>query len=101
MILRYERSGGFTGMRVETTIDTDSMPADEVAELTGLVEGAGFFDLPATISSEGGADGFVHVLTVESAGRRHTVEASGTEIPERLNELLGSLGNRARRSRGS
>lgn len=99
MIVRYQRSGGFTGMQVETTVDVESLPATEREELVGLVESAGFFDLPAAVTSTGGADEFVHIVTVESAQGTHTVEVTGAEVSDPLSQLLGLLGRIARRPR--
>jgi hypothetical protein len=100
MILRYERSGGFTGMRIAVEVDTSTLSSDERAEVSGLVNAADFFEMPARIAAPGGADDFVHVLTVESEGRRHTVEASGPGTPQALDALLRTMGRLARTSGG-
>jgi hypothetical protein len=98
MRINFERSGGFVGMRITATIDTESLPADEAAELRQLVESAGFFDLPPTISSTTGADQFTYVLTVESESRQHRVEVKDGGVPPSLRPLLQRLTSLARRS---
>jgi hypothetical protein len=97
MRINFERSGGFAGMRVTATIDTDSLPADEAAELLQLVESAGFFDLPTTIPSTVGADQFTYQLTVQSESRQHRVEVREGGVPPSLRPLLQRLTSLARR----
>ncbi|MBM4422444.1 MAG: hypothetical protein FJ030_03500 [Chloroflexi bacterium] len=97
MKISFERAGGFAGMRVAHTVDTDSLSADDARELHQLVEAACFFDLPAVIqSSAPGGDQFQYKLTVEAGGRTHTVEAGDAAAPETLQPLLLRLTRLAR-----
>jgi hypothetical protein len=96
MILRYERSGGFTGMRVAVDIDTATLSSDERTEVAGHDDAADFYEMPDRIAPPGGADDLVHVLTIESEGRQHTVEASGPGTPQALDALLKTMGRLAR-----
>ncbi|HEX6305061.1 MAG TPA: protealysin inhibitor emfourin [Anaerolineales bacterium] len=99
MRIQFERSGGFAGLLVQTTVDTDSRPPPEADKLVNLVEEANFFDLPAQITSPSpGADQFQYKVTVEEGDQRHTVEISEPAAPDALRPLLRELTLRARSS---
>jgi hypothetical protein len=92
MILRMERSGGFTAIPLRTVIDSEQLSTEESRNLHHLVEVSGFFSLPPTIlSPAGGADRFRYQLTVEDAGRSHTVEVGESAAPENLQALIRQL----------
>ena len=101
MKIKFERSGGFAGMITRVNIDADSLPDAERQALTTLVENAGFFALPATItdSTSSGADRFNYRITIESDGRTHTVETTDGAAPASLVPLLDWLSGAARRAR--
>jgi hypothetical protein len=102
MIIHYERTGGFAGMRMEATIDTEKLPPAEAQILENELASADFFNLPAKTSSPGpGADRFTYRITVESGDRSHTVEAGEASAPERLLPLIERLNDLARSARGS
>ncbi len=102
MRIQFERSGGFAGMRLTATIDTDALAPDEARELQALIEAARFFDLPAVIASPTpGADQFQYRLNVETAERRHTVEVGDAAAPDTLQPLLRKLTTLARSARGA
>ncbi len=98
MRITFERSGGFAGMRFTASLDTDSMPAEQANALKQLVASSGFFNLPATIPSTGGADQFTYTVTINDQGRQHTVVAKDGSIPPGLQPLLQQLTSLARRS---
>jgi hypothetical protein len=101
MRIQFERSGGFAGMRMGTTVDTHSLSAEKAQNLQDLVEAANFFGLPATIQSSGeGADRFQYNITVESEGKSHTVEVGESAVPESLRPLLNQLTTLARSGPG-
>lgn len=103
MRISFERSGGLAGMRLTAAIDSDTLTEAEASELKRLVDQAGFFDLSAGPGPAGpggsGADQFVYRVTVETAGRRHTVETTDAAAPPALQPLLAWLNQAARRSR--
>jgi hypothetical protein len=96
MRIEFQRSGGFAGLRLATTVDTDKLPADEADELKRLVDAADFFHLPATLKATRGADQFTYRLTVEAGDRQHTLEVSESAAPESLRPLLQRLAALAR-----
>lgn len=102
MRIHFERSGGFTGMRLGTTVDTGSLPAEKAQNLHDLVEAANFFSLPASLQSPGGgADRFQYHISVEREDDSHTVEVSESAVPESLWPLLNQLMTMARSGPGA
>lgn len=99
--VQWERTGGFAGMRMATTMDTRSLPDEKADELRALVEAAGFFELPETIDGPdtGGADRFRYTISVETDGQRHTVHTGEAAAPPALRSLIQWLTNDARKGR--
>jgi hypothetical protein len=92
MRIQFQRSGGFTGMRVEATIDTASLDPAKAEKVHMLVNSAGFFDLPERLhTSLKGVDELQYVITAEEEGRRHTVYTSDGAAPASLRPLLREL----------
>ena len=92
MRILFERSGGFSGRRIQGSLDSSMLPDSEARRLTQLVEQSGFFELPAILeSTQPGADRFSYRVTVESEQGRHTVEASEAAVPGSMRPLLDYL----------
>lgn len=97
MHVEFERSGGFAGLRLRATVDTESLPAEEARELEEMVEAADLFNLPPAIATPTpGADRFNYKLTVTDEGRQHAVEVSEPSVPTKLQPLLQRLAKIAR-----
>ena len=100
MRIDYERTGGFAGMRLATTIDTTTLPADQAGTLHSLIDEAHFFDLPAKIPAPPNvADQFNYRVTVEAQSKKHTVDVSETSASPALQALLQQLTLLARSTR--
>jgi hypothetical protein len=102
MIVRFTRSGGFSGIRLTSQVDTASLPPDQADAVRRMVEGADFRNLPETTTAPAtrGADRFEYVVTVEEEGRQHTVRTTDAAVPDALRPLLDYL-TKAARARGS
>ena len=102
MRIHFERSGGFAGMRMTTTVNTESLSPEEARDLHEMVDAARFYELPTAITTPTpGADRFHYKLTVETEGRQHTVDVGEAAVPEALRSLLQQLTALARSSRAS
>ncbi|MBI2858981.1 MAG: hypothetical protein HYX90_07875 [Chloroflexi bacterium] len=102
MRIYFERTGGVTGIRLLSSIDTDLLPPKEAQELADMIAAARFFDLPAVIASPAtGADQFHYVVTVESGDRRHSVKAGDAAVPSDLRPLLRRLAVLAQSARAA
>jgi len=107
MRVYFERSGGFGGMRLTAELDTDQLQAiygatrvqralspEEALHLEKLIGSSSFFALLARTSSAArGADRFQYVITVENAGKRHSVQMTDEAAPAALGALTSSLRN--------
>src|SRR5262249_5561649 len=89
MRIQFARTGGFAGMPLSVLIDLDTLPAAESQRLRDLIDSAGFFALPAVMTtSVPGGDRFQYTLTIETPERRHTVEIHEAAAPPPLRPLL-------------
>ena len=100
MRIYFERSGGFAGMLLTTSVDTDALSEEEAIFFQSNVEESRFFDLPERLGTPGmGADRFHYHLGVETQERRHTVDFGETATPEALAPLIERLTALARSPR--
>ncbi|MDR3590668.1 MAG: hypothetical protein P4N41_13530 [Negativicutes bacterium] len=89
MKIQLERSGGFTAIPLQSSIDTDLLEPEESKNLIAMVESAGFFDLPDRIPpSNVGADRFSYKLTIADKARSHAIEFNEADVPESLSSLI-------------
>ena len=97
MRMSVERSGGFAGINQSNSVSTDQMPAGEVEKLVGLVEAAGFFELPSVIgSTEPGGDRFQYKISVEGERGTHTVQVDEAAVPPSLQPVLNWMKSHTR-----
>jgi|ERR1700694_1326632 len=89
MRIDFERSGGFTGIPLRHSINTEELPAGEQEKLAELIQAARFFDLPAVIRSTGpGADRFQYKISLDADEGKHTVEIDEAAVPSQLQPLI-------------
>jgi len=92
MRIIFERTGGFTGRKIQGLLDSSTLPPPKARKLEKLLEQSRFFELPTLLSSpEPGADRFSYRVTVETDKCRHTVETGDAAIPPALRSLLDFL----------
>jgi hypothetical protein len=98
--ITFERSGGFAGITISTTVNTDDLSISEADELRRLIEEADFFNQPAVIAPhEPHPDRFQYEVTVQDDGRLHTIMVSEEVMPENLRPLIRWLSEAARKGR--
>lgn len=93
MKIEFVRSGGFAGLRLGVTVDTETVDSAQASRLETLVHQAAFFDLPGQdgISSPM-PDRFEYRVRITSAMRgTHAIVVYETAVPERLRPLLDHL----------
>jgi Emfourin len=101
-MMRYQfaRTGGFAGMHLATTIDSDALPAQEAQALQQELAAARFFSLPNQIKEQGGgADRFQYEITVDDGKQQHSVVVSEGAVPDTLQPLVQHLERLARTRR--
>ena len=92
MRISVERTGGFTGIKLEGALDSATLPLSQARLLKQLLKKSGFFDLPPVLESNApGADRFSYKVTVETEDGKHTIEAGEGAIPGSMRPFLDFL----------
>jgi hypothetical protein len=104
MRIEFRQEGGFAhllGLSKPIVVDTTQMPDQQARELERLVETACFFELPpqAWALPRGVADVRRYTVTIEHAGRRHTVQLTDLVDDPALQALLDQLRGMAHEQR--
>jgi len=100
MRIEFERTGGFAGMRLSTSVDVADLSPRDQEMLESAVESADFFQLPRQMNSAApGADRFQYHLVIEREGNCHEVEVGEAVIPDSLRPLIEHLSMLARTGR--
>lgn len=101
MQIHFERTGGFVGIHLTTTISSDVLSPEEARRLQQMIDAANFFALPAVLTAKTpGADRFRYRLTVTTQDRQHTVEIGEGAVPAALRPLLDWLTTVAKTRKG-
>jgi len=99
MKIKFERSGGITGITTNFSADTSLFSPTESDQIHQLINEAGFFDLPAQSAPppKGAADYFEYVITVEKEGRQaYTIKTTDITMPPTLKPLINFLTTKQR-----
>ena len=95
--IKFERTGGFAGIRIAADLDLKDLSDEQVHTLMGLLEEVGFSKLPEHLQiSPPMPDEFTYSITVESEEWHHTVTTADSSASERLQDLLEILTRLAR-----
>jgi hypothetical protein len=82
MKILFERTEGFSGRKLQGTLDSSDLPPNQVHQLKELLKKSRFFELSAELClSSHDADQLNYSVTVENENGRQTVEASDGKIP--------------------
>jgi hypothetical protein len=96
--IKYERTGGFTGMRFHADFKPDDLPEDQSRPLLDLLDRMDFIDLPEDLTGNATyPDQFTYTITVETTRTEHTVILGDASAPDDMRELLTMLDQIARR----
>jgi len=95
--IKFERTGGFAGIRLAADIELDELPEHQVHQILELLDELDFDELPEQLTDNRQvADGFTYSVTVVSETRQHTVTTSETAAPEKMNSMFEILTQIAR-----
>jgi len=95
--IKFERTGGFAGMRIAADIEPDDLPDEQARSLLELLDDMDFNELPEHMASKPGADQFTYSITVKTTKWEHTVVTGDMSAPEKMQELLEQLNQLARK----
>ena len=104
MRIEFQTEGGlayFPGLSRPVSINTDTLPQEEAADLARQVQAARFFDLPVQPrpTRRGAADYRQYTITVEEGGRQHTVQLADPITDPALQALVQTLQSKVRAQR--
>jgi len=95
--IKFERTGGFAGMRIAADVRLDDLPDEQAHTLSELLDDLDFGELPEQMMNEDGMpDQFTYTITVETKKWEHTVVTGDVSAPEKMQELLQLLNRLAR-----
>lgn len=101
--IKFERTGGFAGIRLAAKIEMDELPEDQKKEITELLDEMDFEELPEKLAGRMPIpDEFVYSIIVESGEREYKVMAGESALPndmQPLIELLESIAKRQMRKK--
>jgi hypothetical protein len=95
--IKFERTGGFAGMRIATDLKLDELPDEQAHTISELLDDLDFGELPEQMmNDEGMPDQFTYTITVETKKWEHTVVTGDVSAPEKMQELLQLLNRLSR-----
>jgi len=95
--IKFERTGGFAGIRFAADIELDKISKDQAQQILTLLDGMDFDKLPEQIlGSQQVADGFNYSITVVTEKSQHTVTTTDMAAPQKMKPLLDLLTQIAR-----
>lgn len=98
--IKYERTGGFAGIRFHADFEPRELPEDQAHSLLELLDEMDFDELPDHLTGGAGyPDQFVYTITVQTARGEHTVVVGDASAPDQMRELLRMLDRIARKPR--
>ena len=88
-------------MTTAATVDTLTLPSDEVQRIQGMIDNAKvFFDQPSKLLSmppKRAADYFKYKITIETKGKQDTIETNDITMPSELRPLINYLTENVRK----
>lgn len=96
--IRYERTGGFAGMRFHADFEPGDLPEDQSRRLLDLLDEMDFEELPNDLTRGAShPDQFTYTITVQTDKGEHTVVVGDSSAPEEMQEFLRMLDRIARK----
>lgn len=96
MKIHFERSGGFSGISMKTSIDVDSLPAGESEALKMLVDGAAIEHFVPSADAGKASDQFSYSITIETEEQKKSIVLSEQQIPPQIEPLVRYLVGKVR-----
>ena len=96
--IKFERTGGFAGMRIAADIEPDKLSEEQSQALLNVLDAMDFPGLPEHLMGDSSMpDEFTYTITVEAEDWKHTVVTGDSSAPEKMQELLHMLDRIARK----
>jgi hypothetical protein len=97
--IKFERTGGFAGMRIARDLKMEDLPEEQANSIRELLDDMDFQELPEQMLDKSMPDQFTYVITVETQDGEHTVVTGDASAPDKMQELLQILNRLARKRR--
>jgi len=94
--INFKRTGGIIGREIDTDIDLNELPADEMQQIMQMITETNFFNIPQNLIQQSIPDEHEYTITVEAGNTHHTIQTSDSTAPESLRPLLEKLTQLAR-----
>ena len=96
--IKFERTGGFAGIRLAAEIEMDKLPEDQRKEIVELLDEVDFEELPEKLTGKMPVpDEFVYSIVVESDRHEYKVMAGESALPRDMPPLIEILENITKR----
>jgi hypothetical protein len=96
--IKFERTGGFAGIRLTADIEVDELPEDQRNEVSELLDEADFEELPEKLADKMPVpDEYIYTITVEYSHEEYKVLAGESALPAGMRPLLEILERIAKR----
>ena len=95
--IEFERSGGFAGVSLKTSVDSRAIQPDEAREFDELLDRIDVTTLADSSEAATQPDQFQYDLTIEHDGKREHLTVRERDIPKELRPLLDRLLERAKK----
>jgi hypothetical protein len=96
--IKFERTGGFAGIRLAADIEVDELPDDQKREIIELLDEMDFDELPEKLSGKMPVpDEFVYSITVVSSKKEYKVLTGESAMPDKMQPLIEILESMAKR----
>jgi len=90
--IKFERTGGFAGIRLAAEIEVNSLPEDQKKEILELLDEMDFDELPEKLAGKMPfPDEFVYSIVVETKQRDYKVLAGESALPQDTQPLIEML----------
>jgi len=96
--IKFERTGGFAGIRLAAEIEVNSLPEDQKKEILELLDEMDLDELPEKLAGKMPIpDEFVYSIFVETKQQVYKVLAGESALPQDIQPLIEMLENIAKR----
>jgi hypothetical protein len=96
--IKFERTGGFAGIRLAADMELDKLPEDQKHEILDLLDKMDFEDLPEKLAGKKPVpDEFTYSIVVVSSKSEYKVLAGASAMPHEMTPLIEILEQFAKR----
>lgn len=90
--IKFERTGGFAGIRLAAEIEMDELPEEQRHEILELLDEMDFEELSDKLTGAVSfPDGFAYAISVESEKREYRIVTDESALPADMQPLIEIL----------